>query len=198
MAGRHWRSAPTPIRSGGEVGRQRAIAPPARPIGDTVRGGGLSLLAGLRGAVLAAASGLLLWSVAPVALGWTTTVVVSGSMTPKIQVGDIVAAAPVPPREAAKLPTGVVVLVDDPAKPGRLLLHRLVDFTDDGEMITKGDANAIRDSTPVPVENLRGVARLRIPSVGLPLMWARHGDYAPVGALAVLASVLTLWRPAPD
>jgi hypothetical protein len=47
----------------------------------------------------------------------------------------------------------------------------------------------------VPLDNLRGVARLRIASIGLPALWARHGDYLPLAALLLLAAIVLLWRP---
>jgi signal peptidase len=152
----------------------------------TARTGVLAALTALRQSVLAACAGLIVCSVAPVALGWTTTVVMSGSMTPAVLTGDVVAASPVAPDQVRRLPPGTVVLVEDPAAPGTLLLHRLMGVTPDGKLITKGDANAVADSNPVPTEALRGQARLRIPALGLPVVWVRDGRYAPVVALGIL------------
>lgn len=166
-----------------------------RGLFTTTRSGGLGVLSVGRRAVLAAAAGLILCSVAPAAFGWTTAVVASGSMTPSVRTGDIVAASPVAPAEIRRIAPGTVVLVEDPAAQGKLLLHRLVDFTPDGRMITKGDANAVPDSMPVPPGNLRGRARLRIPALGLPMVWFQHGDYAPVAALGFLGAITLCWRP---
>ena len=146
-----------------------------------------------RDAVVACIVGLLLVSLAPVLMGWKTTVVVSGSMMPRIQPGDVISAAP-PPLEVE---TGTIVLVDDPAHPGELLMHRVIRFDETGHMITKGDANPTADSTPVPMANLVGVPRVRIPYIGLPYLWIRQGRYMPVGAAAVLLLTLLLWQPPP-
>ncbi|MCY1140066.1 signal peptidase I [Actinoplanes sp. Pm04-4] len=135
--------------------------------------------------------GLLLVSVAPVLVGWKSTVVVSGSMMPKIRPGDVVSAAPPPDKVTA----GTVVLVDDPAHPGELLMHRVIRFDDAGSMITKGDANQTADTTPVPMANLVGVPRIRIPWIGLPYLWIRQGRYLPVIAAGILLLALMLWRP---
>ncbi|WP_250032939.1 signal peptidase I [Paractinoplanes maris] len=152
------------------------------------------LLLDCRDAFVTCLVGLLLVSVAPVVLGWKSTVVVSGSMMPKIRPGDVISAAPSPD----KITAGTVVLVDDPAHPGELLLHRVVRLDDDGRMITKGDANQTADTTPVPMANLVGVPRMRIPWIGLPYLWIRQGRYLPVIAAGVLLLALLFWRPSND
>jgi signal peptidase len=60
----------------------------------------------------------------------------------------------------------------------------------DGSLVTKGDANALPDSTPLPAANLRGLARLKVPAVGVPLLRARAGDPVPAGAVVVLTVIL--------
>jgi signal peptidase len=144
-----------------------------------------------RDALVACVVGLLLVSVAPVLLGWKSTVVVSGSMMPRIRPGDVVSAAP-PPHSVK---TGTVVLVNDPAHPGELLMHRVVRFDDAGRMITKGDANQTADTTPVPMANLVGIPRIRIPYIGLPYLGIRQGRDLPVVAAGILLLALLFWRP---
>ncbi|GED90696.1 hypothetical protein TNCT6_77810 [Streptomyces sp. 6-11-2] len=64
------------------------------------------------------------------------------------------------------------MLVQDPARPGRLLTHRVYQVRPNNDLITKGDANSAPDSTPIRLAALRGVARLRVPGVGLPVqLW---------------------------
>ena len=155
----------------------------------------VALLSLARDAVVAWFLGLLLVSVAPVLLGWKTTVVVSGSMAPSIQPGDVIAAAPVPQHPRSRLTAGQVVLVDEPTHAGRLLMHRLMRYDADGRMILKGDANASFDSTPVAVERLRGIPRLRIPMVGLPFVWLQQGRYIPAAAAGMLLLLTLSWHP---
>jgi signal peptidase len=140
--------------------------------------------------VIALMTGMLLIAVVPALFGWRTTVVVSGSMTPGIRPGDVVVAGP-----AARVAPGAVVLVKNPAAPGKLLLHRLVAYQADGSLILKGDANRDRDSTPVPPANLRGVAKVRIPVIGLPVLWLRNHEFAPAAAALALIGILLWWRP---
>jgi signal peptidase I len=143
-----------------------------------------------RAAILAALAGLAAGTLAPAAFGWHPTIVVSDSMVPAVHAGDVVVTAPLSAADAARLPLGSVVLAADPARPGGLLLHRVVGRRPDGTLVTKGDANALPDSTPLPPGNLRGMARLRIPAVGVPVLRARTGDPVPAGALVVLTVVL--------
>ncbi len=135
-------------------------------------------------AVLVVVSGLLLWAVLPSVIGWESTTVMSGSMQPRIFAGDLVVARSVDP---SVLRPDQILLVDDPDHAGKLRLHRFVAWTPDGELVLRGDANDENDSSPVSLADVHGVAVLRIPYVGLPLVWAREHDWARV--LAVVAAI---------
>lgn len=128
-------------------------------------------------AALSTVSAMLFWSLAPNLAGWSSQIVVSGSMMPRIAAGDVVVTAPVDP---STLIPGQVILVENPARPGTLLLHRMIAWNPDGTIKTQGDANREADSTPIPKSMVRGLPRLRIPSVGLPMLWLRHGEYRMV------------------
>ena len=125
-------------------------------------------------ALLTTVSAFLLWSLVPAMGDWTTHVVVSGSMMPRVAVGDVVVSQPV---AAETLTVGQVVMVENPARPGTMLMHRFMERTPDGSLITRGDANMSADSTPVPPDHVRGLPRLRIPYVGLPIIWLNEGRY---------------------
>jgi signal peptidase len=127
---------------------------------------------------------LLAWTLVPLAFGWSSSVVMTGSMAPEIQPGDVVVTAPVKPGTALG---GHVVRFRDPADPGRYLMHRIIHVRPDGEFVTKGDANDTADSTPVPRPNVTGEGRLRVPWVGLPALWLHLGAY---GKLAVFGAIL--------
>ncbi|HEX5740766.1 MAG TPA: signal peptidase I, partial [Pilimelia sp.] len=172
-----------------------APAAPRTSVRDRAWNAGVTGLTFLRRLALALAIGMVAWSLAPVAFGWQTAVVVTGSMHPAVRVGDVVATAPVRSADVSRLPAGSVLLMDDPAKPGTLLLHRLVKVRSDGTLVTKGDANRSRDSTPVPPQNVRGIARLRVPAVGLPVLWARQGEWAPLAAVVLLFGIVVFWQP---
>lgn len=152
-------------------------------------GGWLSAVSrAVAAAALTAAAGLVLWSLLPHALGLQSHVVVSGSMHPRIAAGDVVLTQ----RAAADdLHPGQVVLFADPEGEARLVLHRLVAVTEGGALVTRGDANQSADSTPVPAAQVRGLARLRVPYIGLPVLWRDQGQPGRVVALLVLLTAAT-------
>jgi signal peptidase I len=128
---------------------------------------------------------LALWAAVPALLGWQPTTVSSGSMMPRLHVGDVSVAKPV-----TKAPSlQQVLLFHDPDHAGKLRLHRFVRVDDQGRMITRGDANPNDDSSPVTMDDLEGVAVLRVPYVALPIVWLREGRWLP---LALVAAALLL------
>ncbi|MFJ4036497.1 S24/S26 family peptidase [Microbacterium sp. NPDC090007] len=145
-------------------------------------------------AVVALTLALLCWAAAPAVLGWSPTTVMTASMTPSIDVGDVVVARPVPHED---LVPGRVVLADDPDRPDRLRLHRVAELRPDGALITKGDANPRADSSALRPDAVRGVGVLCVPWVGLPIVWLRSGALVPLAltvALFAACVVLALRR----
>lgn len=123
------------------------------------------------------------WAVMPLALGWQGRVVLSGSMRPAIVPGDVILTVPTDP---ATLHPGEAVAFRDPARLGRVDVHRIVRRNPDGSFITRGDANAQPDSTPVPASDIVGLPRLRVPWVGLPQYWWQQHDYRHIGLTVIL------------
>jgi hypothetical protein len=144
---------------------------------------------------------VLLWLAAltPALLGMRLTTVMSDSMAPALVAGDAVVIRPI---AASQAHVGDVLLVDDPDRPGRLRLHRLVEESA-GRLVLRGDANRAADSSSIAPEHVRGAAALRIPFAGLPDLWWRTGDVVPLALFAVVLSGLGLLacadiRPPPD
>lgn len=135
---------------------------------------------------------LILWTIFPLFLGWTPTVVISGSMEPRILVGDVIFADPMDSLEIRKtVKKNHVLLVQDPSDPSKLVTHRVVEIFNSGEAyITKGDANAANDSTPIPVENVLGIEKLRIPYIGIPIYSLQKANLAMPG-LFVFSLILS-------
>jgi signal peptidase len=131
--------------------------------------------------------GLVAWSVLPRAAGWSPSVVMTGSMEPRLHPGDVVLSAPA---TAQMVKPGQIILVTNPAQPAHLLVHRFVRWSSTGQIITKGDANPTEDSTPVPPADVHGLPRLRLPYVGLGVVWLRNHDWRHLG-LALLVLLAT-------
>ena len=184
-----------PDHPGTVRGRHR---PEGAPVTAVVRSWSSALGRAVAVAVLVGLCGLVLLCLVPQAAGLQGHVVVSGSMEPQVAVGDVVLTGPV---QAGELAPGQVLLFRDPARPDRLLLHRLVSFDDHGDLVTRGDANQSNDSTHVPVADVLGLAELRVPWVGLPTVWRMQGDWGAIALTAGLLVGATVWatrRSRPD
>lgn len=132
-------------------------------------------------------AGLLLATTAPaLAVRWQPLAVVSGSMQPAIRPGAMVLVEAAAPDRFYDHPS--VVAYPDPARPHRLVTHRVVaPATDDAGAVsytTKGDANRVPDSIAVPHDAVIGNVRMVVPFIGLPALWLHHGN---LGVLAVWA-----------
>lgn len=144
------------------------------------------LVAGLIGrAWLWFIAGCLIITILPMAFGWRSYVVESGSMSPRLRVGDVVVAAPDQnPRELL----GRIAVFTDPARPDSVKTHRVVQIAPDGTLVTKGDANVTTDPVHVQPNQVRGLGRLLVRYAGLPLIWVQTGQW--LWLLLFLASVL--------
>jgi signal peptidase I len=141
--------------------------------------------------IISMASSLSLWIALPWGfLGWSPTLVTSGSMQPLVTPGDVVMIRPVSPEE---LLPNTVVLYDRP-DTGRVL-HRILEQLPDGTFRTGGDANAVPDSTFVHVEDIEGAAVLAVPWVGRPALWLAQGRYVLLGGAAVVLLVVLRLAP---
>lgn len=156
------------------AGAARAVPHISHPVDRVVRGGA-------RLAVLAVLAVALL----PLAFHARTLVVLSGSMTPALRVGDLVVAQQVP---AATARPGDVVTFPDPAGSGRLFTHRVRQVTRAAgsvRFVTRGDAARGSERWHVPARSTVGLVRYRLPALGYPLARVR----SPLGRLALVASL---------
>lgn len=135
---------------------------------------------------MAAVLVVALVTTATLVVGWTPTVVASGSMAPRLRPGDILLVEPAH-RENLE-PDQVVLFEADYVAEGRVV-HRLVRRRPSGRWITRGDANPRVDPRAVAPEDITGIVGGIIPRLGLPALWLRRGETLP---LALLGTVLAL------
>ncbi|WP_449062480.1 signal peptidase I [Planomonospora algeriensis] len=129
----------------------------------------------------------LLVSLVPMLFGWQSQAIMSGSMMPLLRPGDIVIVEPTGADQAVP---GMMVLVDNPARPGSTLIHRVVEHAPGKALITKGDANEDIDSTPVPESSVIGLPRLLVPYIGLPAVWLHERQYGLLALTGLLGLAL--------
>ena len=138
--------------------------------------------------------GCLLVTFVPMLFGWRPYIIESGSMEPRIKVGDVVLASP--EQDPQKL-LGRVTTFDDPDREGKVKTHRVIKINDDGTLQTKGDANQTPDSVAVSLDQVRGIGRLLVRWVGLPLIWFTTGAWLKL-ALFLLSLLLACLAVAND
>ncbi len=130
----------------------------------------------------------------PMIIGWRPYVVESGSMLPRIDGGDVGLAAP---ETDPKALLGRITVFDDPGDPGKVKTHRDLTINDDGTMVTKGDANPTPDSQPIQISDVRGLGRLLVSFVGLPMVWVKTGQWLWFG-LFLLSILVAAWLVGKD
>ena len=151
-----------------------------RPTAREVPPGRWHFRAGVIGLFVVSLFGsLVLWTIIPmVAMGWRPVVVGSGSMAPALRTGDIMLVSGADPDGVGE---GTVVFATDPSRDGTFT-HRVVAIDPDGMLVTRGDANARPDSTPLDPTAVRGVGQMVTPMVGLPVVWASDGAWLKLAA----------------
>lgn len=121
---------------------------------------------------------LVLVASVPVLFQWSSYLVHTGSMEPSIAAGDVVVGRPFTAEK--RVPVGRVMIFDVPAGPGeepQVRIHRVVESLGQDRYATAGDANASNDPAPVQREDFRARGILRVPYVGLPVVWLANQQY---------------------
>lgn len=148
------------------------------------------LFVGMLAMFLAAAiAGLLLLAILPLALGYRSSAVLSGSMSPAISPGDVVVSKPL---TGASIQPGQIIDFD---VGDETRIHRVTEVVDGGYR-TAGDANSSPDSGIVQPEQIRGVGVMLVPLVGYPQVWVENGRWDLVAVL-VLVLVAVFWMARP-
>jgi signal peptidase I len=125
-------------------------------------------------ATLAISAALLLplatFLVAVWLLGWQLQHVESGSMSPTYPVGSLLVTGDI---AASDVAVGMPIVFEDPRTPGRLVTHRVVGLAAGSELafITRGDANATNDPSPVAARLVRGRVLWHVTVLGGVLDW---------------------------
>ncbi|MCC7372261.1 MAG: signal peptidase I [Chloroflexi bacterium] len=138
----------------------------------------------------AAAAGLLLLLVgvmlagaAPALIGYESYVVLSGSMEPTLQVGDLAVVGPVRPED---LQVRDIISYRTPIRPNVVVTHRLVGISTNeaGRLLfeTRGDANDSVDQVEVDAQAVLGRVVYGVPKIGYLVQFARQ----PLGKVVLL------------
>ncbi len=119
----------------------------------------------------------------PVVLGYSFAVVVSGSMEPEIQIGDVVVVK----SQNTYQRNDIITFCD--TLTGDYVTHRIILVSEDGTFLTKGDANNTDDKLAIPQEAVVG----KVIAV-----WHGAGNIiqkmqTPLGMFVLIGSGLLFW-----
>ena len=152
-----------------------------------------------------AVGAFLFLAVGPRILGYQTSTMLTGSMAPQINPGDVVVSVPTP---VSGLKTGDVITYAIPVEDHRIETHRVIDIirNDDGTTAvrTKGDANNGADPwTATLQDDTVHVHAATIPYVGTAIRTLREPMVSQTlmyGAPAVLVIMLlvSIWKKEPE
>lgn len=117
----------------------------------------------------------------PMPLGFGMAVVVSGSMEPELSINDVVFVCPQDSYEVGD----VVVFQADGSS---LVIHRIIEASDDGTVITQGDANNTPDA-PISVDMIKGKMAFSVPMVGVLVSFFK----STLGTVLLLAGAVWLY-----
>jgi len=156
------------------------------------------------GFMVVAVAAFLFLAIGPRVFGYQTSTMLTGSMSPLINPGDVVVSVPTP---VANLKTGDIITYHIPVEDQRIETHRITDLTRTGESTTiqtKGDANNGSDpwtatlaedhayTTVAVIPHLGDAIRaLRSPVVGKVLLYG-----APT--LLVIMLLTSIWSKPQD
>jgi signal peptidase len=147
----------------------------------------------ISGAVLSAlALAVAGLTVGPMFLPYRTTVVLTGSMAPRLPVGSLLVLRPA---RAETLQVGDVIAFTRPDQPGTVVTHRIVGIEPGQggrQFVTKGDNNGVPDAWRVPASGAGWRLAVGIPRAGY-IAGATHshkgrqvlGSVVAVGLLAL-------------
>jgi signal peptidase I len=152
-----------------------------------------------------AVAAFLFLAVGPRVLGYQTSTMLTGSMSPLINPGDVVITAPSP---VSGLRTGDVITYRIPVEDQRVETHRVIEIIRDSDgttaVRTKGDANNGPDPwTAVLKGDTVDVQTATIPFLGTAIRTLRDPmvlNSLMYGAPAVLSIILltSIWRKTPE
>ncbi|SPT52889.1 Signal peptidase I W [Actinomyces bovis] len=114
-------------------------------------------------------------SLVPAFMGWVPLTVLTGSMSPGIPPGSLIAVRSVSLEEASHLPLGTVVTYLPEAGSDVLITHRIVGLqaAEDGtsNYRIQGDANGAPDPGWIKPKQIRGILRYHLPFLGRVLVF---------------------------
>jgi signal peptidase I len=136
---------------------------------------------------------ILVLAIGPVTGWYRTLSVLSGSMRPVMQPGDVIVATPI---RNTDLKVGDVITYHMPTGDRHLVTHRVVEIVEAGNypvIRTQGDANDTIDQLARLKQPRVWKTRLVVPKVGYLLIWLRSPAMRIAGSVLAPLLLLGAW-----
>ena len=124
----------------------------------------------------------VLQSPVPSFLGYASLTIETGSMSGTMEIGDMIII-----KDTGDYKIGDIVtfMPDGATIP---TTHRIINYTESGEFVTKGDANNIKDTDNATIDQIYGEVVLHLPKLGQFASWVRmEGWIYVVATIAIVA-----------
>ena len=124
----------------------------------------------------------VLQSPVPSFLGYSSLTIETGSMSGTMEIGDMIII-----KDTGDYKIGDIVtfMPDGATIP---TTHRIINYTETGEFVTKGDANNIKDTDTATKDQIYGEVVLHLPKLGQFASWVRmEGWIYVIATLAIIA-----------
>lgn len=123
----------------------------------------------------------VLKSPVPSFLGYSSLTIETGSMSGTMEIGDMIII-----KDTGDYKIGDIVtfMPDGATIP---TTHRIINYTESGEFVTKGDANNIKDTDTATKDQIYGEVVLHLPKLGQFASWVRmEGWIYVIATLAII------------
>lgn len=122
-------------------------------------------------------------------VGYRSYTVLSGSMKPEFNPGDIVI---VKHKNKSDIQVNDIATFKD--NEGNIITHRIVEQLDGDGYITKGDNNNVRDAEVVKEENIIGKVKFIIPKVGYIFNFLSNPKIIPIELILLAIFILIFYK----
>jgi len=119
-------------------------------------------------------------------LGVRFLAITSGSMSPSINIGDIVVSIPV---SISNIQPGDIIIFKGPSS---LIVHRVLENYNETCYVTKGDANENPDPLWACNDNIIGKVVITIPIIGLPAVYLLNYTGNVITSISLVLTLLSL------
>lgn len=131
--------------------------------------------------------------------GYSSYVVLSGSMSPTFNAGDMIVSQKT---NTSSIAENDIVVFNDPSVTGKIITHRAVKIENKNNqrvITTKGDANNSADQWSLPMTSVLGKTVFSIPLIGYLVVFARQpaGFFLLVllpGMVIIISELISLGR----